>query len=71
MPSTCASESWPPEVLVGSAPPMRSAPERDEGAAFALLAEAVVLELRQHHVGEAVVDLRGVDVVGPDARPSR
>ena len=35
----------------------------DETAALAFLAEAVVLELRQHHVGEAVVDLRGVDIV--------
>ena len=68
MPSTCASESWPPDVLVGSAPPMRSAPEATNGAALALLAEAVILELREHHVGEAVVDLRGVDVLRAEAR---
>src|SRR5438045_2448545 len=29
--------------------------------ALALLAKAVVLELREHHIREAIVDLRGVD----------
>jgi hypothetical protein len=32
MPSTCASESWPPEVLVGNVPSMRNAPERQPAA---------------------------------------
>src|SRR4051812_34016044 len=35
----------------------------DKLAALALLAEAVVFELGEHHVGEAVVDLRGVDIL--------
>src|SRR3954468_2583251 len=36
-------------------------------AALALFAEAVVLELGEHHVGEAVVDLRSVDILRAEA----
>ena len=34
-----------------------------EGAAFAALAEAIVFELHEHGDGEAVVELRNVDVL--------
>src|ERR1700720_1490740 len=40
----------------------------DKFSAFALLAEAVVLELGENHVGEAIVDLRGVDIFGAKPR---
>ena len=40
----------------------------NECAALALLAEAVVFKLRQNHVGEAIVDLRGVDILWAEAR---
>ena len=39
----------------------------DEGAALALLAEAEILQLAHHDVGEAIVDLGDVDVVRRDA----
>src|ERR1700743_1915723 len=35
----------------------------DKRSAFALFAEAVVLELSEHHVSEAIVDLRGIDIL--------
>ena len=50
-------------MLIGSLPPSRIAPAFDEGAALALLAEAGILELAQHDVGEAVVDFGNIDVV--------
>ena len=42
-----------------------------EGAALAFLAEAVVLDLEQHLGGEAVVELRAVDVLERRCRPGR
>src|SRR5262245_60327060 len=36
--------------------------------AFAFLAEAVVLQLHEHHVGEAVVNLSSIDISRPDSR---
>ena len=54
---------------VGRQPPAHAQRARcNERAALAFLAEAVILKLREHHVGEAVVDLRGIDVGGSDAR---
>ena len=43
-------------------------PGRGKLPAFAFLAEAVVLQLHEHHVGEAVVNLGGIDVFRPDPR---
>ena len=40
----------------------------DEGAALALGAEAEILELAEHDIGEAVVDLGDVDIGRRDAR---
>src|ERR1051325_4296596 len=40
----------------------------DKLAALALLAEAVVFELGEHHVSETVVYLRGVNVLRPETR---
>ena len=51
-------------MFTGSAPPSSMRPSLDERAAFAALAEAGLLELLQHLEGEAVVDLREVDVRG-------
>src|SRR3989304_2174291 len=80
MPPPKPSESRPPAVLVGSAPPSPRRPPSakapaprpgaaplDEGAALPLLAEAVVLELHEHHAGEAVVELGDVDVARTEA----
>src|SRR5262249_19033606 len=52
---------------VGGAPalePQRSRPR--ERSPLAFLAEPVVLELREHHVGKTVIDLRGIDVARPE-----
>src|SRR5690348_16378213 len=40
----------------------------DKLATLALLAETVVLKLREDHVGEAIIDLRGVDILGAKPR---
>src|SRR6266516_3427550 len=65
-----------PHVVGGELPAARvgwkraAGPElavRDEGAAFTLLAEAVVLERDEDGVGVAVVQLEDVDVVARDA----
>ena len=64
-----ASERLPPWVFTGRPPSgQRMLPSRDERPALADLAEAVVLELHDHHRREVVVEQRDVDGVGPDAR---
>ena len=63
MPAMCACDSSPPCVLTGSRP---FKPERavlHERPALALLAEAQILELAHHDVGEAVIHLRHIDIV--------
>ena len=47
----------------------RDAAVLDEGAALAARAEAVVLELQDHHAAEVVVEERDVDVARDRRRP--
>ncbi len=61
-------ESPPPSGFTGSAPPRPMRPPDDEVAALARLAEAEVLERREHGDRERVVDHAQIDVVARDAR---
>ena len=54
----------PPSVLVGSRPPEPGVALLDERAGLAQLAEAEGFEPLEHDDGEAVVELRAVDVLG-------
>src|ERR1051326_2868416 len=50
-----------------NAAPRRDMAGFDEGAALAFRAEAIILDLKQHLGGEAVVELRAIDVAKFDS----
>ena len=59
----CTQERPPPLVLTGRRL-RRNRTAFDEGARFALLAEAKILEEQDHVDGEGIVELHDVDVRG-------